>query len=109
MARKPETQLVKAAMQFLTLRGWHPIRVNAGLTILGNGRNTRAIRGAAPGTADIIACSERGSFAAFEAKVKPNKPTEAQLAFLEEVRRRGGIAGVFHDLDELDELMRSAE
>lgn len=66
-----------------------------------NGRE-RMIRLAHPGTADITGCSKDGRFIAVECKIKPNKPTELQEAYLEAIRRRGGIAIVAYDLTDVE-------
>jgi len=105
MAKKPETELVRAAMGYLQLKGWKPIRVNSGMVKANGG----VFRGAAPGTSDIIACSPYGVFAAFEAKVGRNKPTQKQIDFIDAVKANGGIAGVFYNLDELHDLMEGGE
>ena len=59
---------------------------------------TRVIRLATAGTADITGCSKDGRFLAIECKIKPNKPTELQEHYLNEIRKRGGIAFVAYDL-----------
>lgn len=57
------------------------------------------VRLAHPGTSDITGCCKDGRFLAIECKIRPNKPTALQEAYLEEVRRRGGIAIVAYDLE----------
>lgn len=56
---------------------------------------------ATAGTSDITGCTKDGRFVAFEAKIHPNKPTQLQDAYLEEVRKRGGIALVAYSLDDV--------
>lgn len=63
------------------------------------------IRLAHPGTADITGCSKDGRFIAVECKIKPNKPTELQEAYLEEIRRRGGIGIVAYDINDVEEIL----
>ena len=41
-----------------------------------------------------------------EAKIRPNKPTEEQTAFLEEYRRAGCIASVVYSVGEARELLK---
>lgn len=122
-ARKPESDLVKSVVQHLEVR-WRAvaIRVNSGLTVIGDGKARRVVRGAKAGTADVIAClpflEKRISpvtgepyrynlarFCAFECKVAPNKATKEQEAFLQSVRDRGGIAGVVYSLEDVDRLI----
>jgi hypothetical protein len=63
------------------------------------------IRMASPGTSDITGCSKDGRFVAVECKIRPNKPTELQEAYLEEVRKRGGIALVAYDLSDVEQIL----
>jgi hypothetical protein len=69
-----------------------------------NGRQ-RMIRLAHPGTADITGCSKDGRFIAIECKIKPNKPTELQEAYLAEIRKRGGIALVAYELTDVEVIL----
>lgn len=65
---------------------------------------TWAVKLSRPGTADITGCSKDGKFIAIECKIKPNKPTQLQEAYLEEIRKRGGIAIVAYSLDDVTHL-----
>lgn len=65
-----------------------------------NGRSN-FIKLAHAGTADITGCSSAGRFIAIECKIGKNKPTDLQNAYLEEVRKRGGIAVVAYSLDDV--------
>lgn len=42
---------------------------------------------------------------AIECKIKPNKPSLLQEAYLEEVRKRGGIAIVAYDLNDVEAVL----
>ncbi len=80
-------------------------RTNSGAVRLTDANNrNRFIKLAHAGTADITGCSREGKFLAIEAKIKPNKPTELQEAYLEEIRKRGGIAIVAYSLDDISHL-----
>lgn len=63
------------------------------------------IRLAHPGTSDVTGCSKDGRFIAVEAKIKPNKPTQLQEDYLEQVRKRGGIALVAYDLTDVEKVL----
>ncbi len=106
MAEKPETSLIKNIRDFLSIHGAVSTRVNAGLTVFKaqNGQARRVIKGAEPGTSDIIGCY-RGRYFAIEAKVYPNKPTEEQERFLDDVWRAGGIAFVAYSIDDVQECL----
>ena len=97
-----ETQLVNQIVNYLNFKGHFVQRTNSGMLRLSNpnGRE-RVVRLAHPGTADITGCTKDGKFLAVECKIKPNKPTELQLAYLDEVRRRNGLALVAYDLDDV--------
>jgi hypothetical protein len=58
-----------------------------------------------PGISDIIGCSKDGRFIAIECKIKPNKPTELQEVYLAEIRKRGGIAVVAYDLNDVESIL----
>ena len=53
-----------------------------------------AIKLAAPGVSDLIGWTEGGRFVAIEVKGPRGRITDEQAAFLDLVRRSGGLAGV---------------
>ena len=53
------------------------------------------------GISDIIACSPNGTFVAIEVKRKRGKPSDAQIAFIETVNRKGGIGAICYSLEDL--------
>ena len=53
-----------------------------------------AIRLAAPGVSDLIGWTDGGRFVAIEVKAPRGRLTDEQAAFIELVRRSGGLAGV---------------
>lgn len=53
-----------------------------------------AIRLAAPGVSDLLGWTEGGRFVAIEVKAPRGRLTDEQSAFIELVRRSGGLAGV---------------
>ncbi len=100
---KGETALVNACMEYLTLKGYLPLRVNSGLLIVEHSSGKqRAVRLAPTGTSDIIACSHDGRFIAVECKMAGRDLTPNQKEFLEEIKKRGGEALVVNSLDDLD-------
>ncbi len=104
-----ETDLVRAIRDLLTLRCALSIRVNAGVQVIEDENGKRRIfRGAEKGTSDIIACV-RGVFIAIEAKMPGNKPTQAQLDFLERVRQAGGVGIVAYDVETVNNLVDEIE
>lgn len=103
MKAPTETALVKAAIEFLRLRQIMCWRNNTGVL-----RNPvgRPVRFGIAGSSDILGIiPSEGQFLAAEAKMPGRKPTPVQEAFLSEVRDAGGLAIVFHDLDELEQAL----
>ncbi len=101
-----ESALVQQIITYLNLRGHFVQRTNSGMIRISNeqGRQ-RMIRLAHPGTSDVTGCSKDGRFIAVEAKIKPNKPTQLQEDYLEQVRKRGGIALVAYDLTDVEKVL----
>lgn len=100
-----EQILVKQIVDYLNFRGFFVQRINSGAVRFrdGAGRNN-FIRLAHAGTSDITGIAPDGRFVAIEAKIKPNKPTALQEAYLEEIRKRGGIARVAYCLEDVMDL-----
>ena len=68
-----------------------------------------AIRLAAPGVSDLIGWTEGGRFAAIEVKGPRGRVTDEQAAFLELVRRSGGLAGVARSVEEATAILEGHE
>ena len=58
-----------------------------------------AIRLAAPGVSDLIGWTQ-GRFVAIEVKASRGRVTDEQKAFIDLVRRSGGLAGVARSIDD---------
>ena len=118
-----ETDLVKQLLQWLKLRGIDAWRQNAGAMAGEYKGKRRFLRFAGvEGISDIIGLvsvnvmplpfgTQAGPmtiarFLAIEAKMPGNKPTEKQIAFLEMVRRAGGIGLVVYSLADLESGLR---
>jgi hypothetical protein len=98
-----ESDLVKACLQLLKLRGVYCWRQNSGAAVFGQGKARRFVqmtRGV-QGVSDILGILPGGRFLAVEAKRPGNWPTAHQEAFLDAVRAQGGVALVVHDVGEL--------
>lgn len=100
-----ETHLVKQIIDYLNYRGHWVQRTNAGALRFTDAKGrSNFIALAHAGTSDITGCSREGRFIAIEAKIKPNKLTALQEAYLEEIRKRGGIAVVAYCLEDVIKL-----
>lgn len=110
MPKRNETALVKAAIDFLTMKGIRAWRENSGgMTATHNGKKRFVKFSGAPGKSDIIGILPNGRFLAVECKTGKNKPTEIQQAFLAMVKDAGGLAIVAWDLDDIDEQLKLGE
>lgn len=105
---KAETNLNRAALSYLELRGILAWRTNTGAATFGTGTAKRFVRFGRPGISDIIGVLPDGRFLAAEAKVGKRVATDAQQNFIDEVNRLGGVGFVFYDLDELEEHLDNA-
>ena len=68
-----------------------------------------AIRLAAPGVSDLIGWTEGGRFVAIEVKAPRGRLTDEQAAFIELVRRSGGLAGVARSVDDARGILEGRE
>lgn len=97
-----ETDLVRACINYLNMRGIFAWRQNQGGMKAEYKGKKRFMRFAgAKGISDIIGVLPDGRFLAVECKVGRNKPTDDQRAFLQSVNDSGGLGIVVYDLDEL--------
>ena len=67
-----------------------------------------AIKLAAPGVSDLIGWTQ-GRFVAIEVKAGRRQPTDEQAAFLDLVRRSGGLAGVARSVEEARAILEGRE
>ena len=90
-------------MDLLNYRGHFLQRTNSGVIPIHNpnGKN-RFVKLAQAGTSDLTGIHrDNGRFIAIEVKIKPNKPTELQEQYLNEISKRGGIAIVAYSLEDV--------
>lgn len=98
---KPEAQLNKAIAEYLTLRRYVFKRNQSGRVFGSTNGNKWAINMGEAGWGDYIGLTHSGIFFTIESKVKPNKPTELQLAFMERVQKSGGISILAYSVDDV--------
>jgi hypothetical protein len=100
-----ESSLVRAVLQLLALRRIPSWRANSGAAVFpatGTGRRRFVRFAGARGQSDILGLlPPAGRFLAVECKVPGRRPTPDQRAFLENVRRAGGLALVVTDVRQL--------
>lgn len=106
-----EADVLKACLALLRFRRIFHWRQNQGAATTRNSKGEeRTIRFTSiNGVSDIIGVLRDGRFLAVECKRPGNGPTEEQKAFLDAVRRRGGVALIVYDVDDLAETLDSLE
>ncbi len=105
-----ESDLIAAIIQLIDLKGGQACRVNSGVMVIRDEEKgkTRVFKGAAKGTADILACY-RGHFLALECKIGNNEPSLEQVAFLMAVKDAGGIGKVVYSVEEAQAILESID
>src|SRR4051812_18906242 len=101
-----ETDLVFRCLALLKHRGVFAWRQNQGAMKKRDDHGVRTIRFTSiNGVSDIIGVLPDGRFLAVECKRPGNVPSEDQQDFLDAVRRRGGIALVIYDVEDLANIV----
>jgi len=102
-----EAQIQKSILEYLEYKGHFAIRINTqGVPMWNEGNRLKGFRPSPmKGVADILGVKKGGQFFAIEVKKKGNKASPEQLHFLAEVERRGGIAMVAYNLEEVIKLL----
>jgi hypothetical protein len=96
-----ETDLMNNIRLFLSKNGFIVFRANVGKFQLKDGRWFDV--GLPRGFSDLFAVKD-GKIYFLEIKVKPNKPSEEQLHFIEAMKKKGCYAKVIYDIEELKEI-----
>ena len=104
----PEGDLIKEALEELTIRGIPAVRINTRV-VTGKYPNGKPLffracyraDGKTRGVPDILGCLPGGKVLAAEAKMGKGKASPEQQEFLDAIRRVGGVAVVFHSVEEL--------
>jgi len=103
-----EHELMNWCISYLSLRGHFVQRINTGRAFIrdDNGKVIRTIMLAETGSPDIIGFHGKdGRYIGIEIKVKPNKPEPAQLQFIENINRCGGIGAIVYSQEELMKIL----
>lgn len=97
-----ETELVKACLEFLRLRGVMAWRNNTGAFVVRNGKGRRFMRCGTPGSPDIIGILPGGRFLGIECKVGVRRLSKVQRAWHEEAEAAGAAVAVVYGTLELE-------
>ena len=102
-----EKEIQTLLINLLNIAGHHVWNTNAGKIPVGKGKNKRLVNLAPAGTADIIGVHKDGRFIAIEVKTPKRKGnvTVLQQSFLDEVKKRGGIARVAWSEEQVQDLI----
>ena len=100
VGRGGEGEVIKGIVDGLNRRGHFCWRQNTGAMKMpdaGRRRGFRFVKFGAAGVSDILGVALDGRMLALEVKTGKTAATAAQRAFVEEVKKRGGRAGVVRD------------
>lgn len=102
-----EQDLVKSCLDLLRLHAIPAWRNNSGAFVLADrGGKKRFFRAGLVGSSDILGLiPPTGRLIAVEVKIRPNKPTADQEAFLAMVNGSGGLGVVVYDLRDLEKVL----
>lgn len=103
MKASRETDLVRACLELLQLRGVYAWRNNSGGAVMGK----RFVRFGKKGSADILGVLGGGRILAVECKMPGRKPSPDQRAFLDAIAAAGGLALVVRNVGQLDDALRA--
>lgn len=87
----------------LSKLGYTVFRANVGKIRMHDGRWFDV--GLPKGYSDLHAIKD-GKIYFFEVKVKPNKPSKEQLNFIEQMKKKGCIAGVVYSMEDVLSLIK---
>jgi len=105
-----ETRLVNLIINTLNGNGHFVWRNNSGV-VKNSYTNKKGVskqrmwRAGVKGGSDILGIAKNGRFIAIECKVKPNKPTVLQEAFLNTIESYGGYAIVAYSLEDIEPIL----
>lgn len=97
----PEQALDKEIMLYCGEHNWLCFHINVGKVKLYDGSYFRT--GVPKGWPDLIIIKDNGEIAFCETKIHPYKPTQEQLKFIAELKKRGFRAFVAYNLEEFIE------
>jgi hypothetical protein len=99
----PEGAVVKACLEYLTLRGAFVWRNNSGAL---RNKKGRPVFFGKVGSSDILGVLPGGRFIAVECKAPNGRLSEPQLDFLTEIERMGGLAVIAKSVEDLEKALR---
>lgn len=106
MKKLTHRNLVKACIEYLEAKGYVTQKNNTGMTITKNpyGKK-RVIRYGKKGSADILSCSPKGRFCAWEIKIGDDVQSQEQIDYEISVIKNGGVYHIIRDIDTFMEIV----
>jgi hypothetical protein len=96
-----EADIQKQASDYLKLKGWIIFKHrNVGIYKHATNRYIPLPFGE-KGISDLIGCSPKGRFGAFEIKKPGGRPSPEQIDFLRRINEKGGIGVLAYSLDDI--------
>ena len=84
-------------MEFLESKGFRVIKVNNGAHKVKGGQYGRRSK-SNTGVSDLLFCTDKGQFGAIEVKKSDGCASPEQIAFVEDIKKRGGFALIAYSL-----------
>lgn len=103
LLNKPkEREILKAILEYLTLKGYLCWRNNTG-----GFKNSKGhfFKFGLVGSGDILGLSRGGTFFSIEVKVPGKVPTPAQVQFMKDIIKNNGIAFVAYSVDDVEKRL----
>jgi hypothetical protein len=98
----PEGMVLASILEYLELRRIYAWRNNSGAVKVERKGGSGFVRFGKVGSADILGILDDGRFLAIEVKSKDGRATLAQLQFLAEIAKRGGLAFVARSIEDVE-------
>ncbi len=94
-----EKQILAAILEYLQIKGYFCWRNNTGGF---EGQLGNFYRFGYPGSGDILGLTRTGRFFSIEVKRENKRPTETQLAFMDQINNSGGLAFVAYSIGDVE-------
>lgn len=102
-----ESALMQDIIKALYDKGYKVFRINTG-SVIDKKTGRRFSTGTPAGHPDLYGYLPGGRIFYIECKVKPNKATEKQQAFIEDARKRGALAGIAYSVKDALRIVEGA-
>ena len=101
MKKLTHKNLVNACIEVLEANNHLTHNNNTGMAITEHKGKKRVIRFGKKGSADILSCSPKGRFCAWEVKIGKDSQSKAQIDYEIDLIKRNGVYHVIGNIDDL--------